>query len=589
MKRPAEQELPNWSAYLDRLGEQTKNSNAHGSETSRPTAPPPAAVQSDLQKAVEPKPGTAAGATENTAPINTRFSLGQWSYYFFAKLILFWKGAIAFHVLGNLAFAVFILIPASSRLWRKIKNALTVVLALILLYYDSWLPPVTRLFSQASLVSNFSFAYLVELISRFINLSLVGILVVAWGVFWVVSRRVRLGALVIACMAAVGLFQIFPGGKVAEKAMPDMDGIVQKFFADEAQRSISFSTPSANAVPFDVIFLHVCSLAWDDVRAVGLERHPLWKHFDILLEKFNSVASYSGPGAIHLLRATCGQQEHAHMYSPVPEKCYLMNSLLRSGFEPNLALNHDGKFDDFLGQVRMHGRLTAPALPLDGVEVAQYAFDESPIYDDLSVLNHWLAVRQKSNSQRVALYYNTISLHDGNHLFGTRASPNSLETYKARLSKLLDNMENFMQSLEMSGRRAVVVMVPEHGAAVRGDKRQIAGLREIPTPAITLVPVGIKVIGGDVQSDASTLAIDKPTSYLAISHIVNRMLQKSPFEKLQFSPSDYVVDLPVTKFVAQNENMTVTEHERHYYLRSGPKDWDEYAEFDTPVGGGVRK
>ena len=46
-----------------------------------------------------------------------------------------------------------------------------------------------------------------------------------------------------------------------------------------------------------------------------------------------------------------------------------------------------------------------------------------------------------------------------------------------------------MGELEASGRRAVVVLVPEHGAALRGDSAQIAGLREIPTPAITLVPV----------------------------------------------------------------------------------------------------
>ncbi len=179
--------------------------------------------------------------------------------------------------------------------------------------------------------------------------------------------------------------------------------------------------------------------------------------------------------------------------------------------------------------------MNIPPLPLNGITVAQHGFDDSPIYDDFSVLTRWLDNRQKSNSARVALFYNTISLHDGNHLTGPNSNLNSLDSYKIRLTKLLDDLEKFMQSLEKSGRRAVVAMVPEHGAAVRGDKMQIAGLREIPSPAITLVPVGIKVIGDNLQREGDTLMIDDTTSYLAVSHIVARMLEKSPFAKNSFS------------------------------------------------------
>ncbi|HEX5337929.1 MAG TPA: cellulose biosynthesis protein BcsG, partial [Gallionella sp.] len=126
--------------------------------------------------------------------------------------------------------------------------------------------------------------------------------------------------------------------------------------------------------------------------------------------------------------------------------------------------------------------------------------------------------------------------------------------------------------------------VPEHGAAVRGDKKQIAGLREIPTPAISLVPVGIKVIGGNTRREGDTLSIDQPSSYLAISHIVERMLQKSPFESSRFAPSEYVVDLPVTRFVAQNEQVTVAEYNHRYYLNRGSNVWEDYAEFNEAEG-----
>jgi cellulose synthase operon protein YhjU len=334
-------------------------------------------------------------------------------------------------------------------------------------------------------------------------------------------------------------------------------------------------------VPFDVIFIHVCSLSWDDIAAVGLEQHPLWQRFDFLFKKFNSAASYSAPAAIHLLRSTCGQQAHDRMYSPAPPNCYLMSSLQAVGFEPNLALNHTGKFDDFLSQVQMQGGLNVPMLSLDGLDVAQNAFNNSPVYDDLAVLNRWLKSRQKSGAPRVALYYNTVSLHDGNHLPGPRARPDTPETYRKRLVKFLDETEAFMQKLDESGRRAVVVMVPEHGAAVRGDKRQIAGLRDTPTPAITLVPVGIKVVGSN--REGNTLSIDHPTSYMAISSLVARMLEKSPYTSNKFLPSDYVADLPVTLFVAQTDKTTVAWYNQRYYLNNDSGGWENYAEFNTPA------
>ena len=61
---------------------------------------------------------------------------------------------------------------------------------------------------------------------------------------------------------------------------------------------------------------------------------------------------------------------------------------------------------------------------------------------------------------------------------------------------VLNDMATFVRQLEQSGRKAVVVVVPEHGAALLGDRMQIPGMREIPSPSITHVPVGIKLVGG---------------------------------------------------------------------------------------------
>jgi len=515
--------------------------------------------------------------------------LGKWNFYFLVKFLLLWKGMIGFHPLENLAFALFLLFPVQSSLGRKLKLSAAIFIATVLLYYDSWLPSINRVLSQASLLSHFDAAYLLELAGRFVNVPLLAMLFIAWVVFRLVMLRVRLGAIVVSTLTVMLVFQQFGQHSLAqenhthheaasetqENHKPDFDKVLSDFYSKEATRSVSFPTPSAEALPFDVIFMHICSLSWDDVKAMGLNRHPLWKRFDFLFTRFNSAASYSGPAAIRILRANCGQSSNDGVYQPASGQCYLMSSLKRSGFESNLVMNHDGHFDDFLSTVQAQ-HLNIPPMSLNGLLVAQHAFDEAPIYDDLSVLKHWLSLREESNNTRVALYYNTISLHDGNRLEGRALKLDSLATYKIRLAKLLDELSTFMVDLEQSGRRAVVVMVPEHGAAVRGDKMQIPGLREIPSPRITLVPVAIKVIGEGGSRQGETLMIDAETSYLAISEIVARMLKTSPFNGSAYKPADYVKDLPTTALVSQNENSVVLRNKGQYFWQQSNEDWAEY-------------
>lgn len=110
-----------------------------------------------------------------------------------------------------------------------------------------------------------------------------------------------------------------------------------------------------------------------------------------------------------------------------------------------------------------------------------HAFDGSPVRDDYETLAAWYAQRA-SIAGPVALYYNTISLHDGNRL--PNSSLSSIDSYPLRVNKLMSDFDRFADLIASSGRRAVIVFVPEHGAALRGDANQVAGLREIPTPRI---------------------------------------------------------------------------------------------------------
>lgn len=63
----------------------------------------------------------------------------------------------------------------------------------------------------------------------------------------------------------------------------------------------------------------------------------------------------------------------------------------------------------------------------------------------------------------------------------------------------------------------MVVVVPEHGGALKGDRMQVSGLRDIPSPSITDVPVGVKFFGMKAPHQGAPIVIEQPSSFTAIS------------------------------------------------------------------------
>jgi cellulose synthase operon protein YhjU len=165
------------------------------------------------------------------------------------------------------------------------------------------------------------------------------------------------------------------------------------------------------------------------------------------------------------------------------------------------------------------------------------------------------------------LYYNTISLHDGNKL---PSGDNSMRTYPRRAGKLLDDIDRFFDLLETSGRKVVVVIVPEHGAALHGDGVQIAGMREIPTPQITLAPVGVKFIG--MSADERQHVVNQSTSYLALASLLSNTLQQYQ-ENTALNVDALVKNLPETPYVAENESLAVMKYGANYYSRNSEGVW----------------
>ncbi|MDD9177282.1 cellulose biosynthesis protein BcsG [Aliivibrio finisterrensis] len=528
------------------------------------------------------------------------YGLGWWNIYFIIKIGLFTQDIIRFHPLENFAFVAFLLLPLKPRALKIIRQCIAVPIGLWLMHFDSFLPPLNRLWGQIGQLLQFNLSYLIELAGRFISPQAFLALFVLIFAYYFLNQVFRISVFVILALVYISLPQsIFnsqaketviaqqptitqtttPSQQSIDESGPVNDAVLNQakelFFKNEAQRRVTFPSV-APSTKFDLLFLSICSVAWDDIEIAGLENHPLFKEFDVMFDNFSAATSYSGPAVIRLLRASCGQETHQELFSaPSSKQCFLFDNLAKLGFQENLLLNHDGKFDDFLGLLKEDGDLQAPLMSQAGLEQYQSAFDGSPIYRDKEVLTRWLGNRENAQDSSVVALYNTISLHDGNRII--RASGKvGLVSYKLRLKNLLDDLYDFFQTLKASKRNVVVMLVPEHGAGMRGDKMQIAGMREIPSSTIVHTPVGMKIFGENITRTGDTVHINAESSYLAVSALVSRILAQDIYSQKTFDPKALTQGLPKTKMVAQNSGTTVMEYNNKPYVSLDGSTWSEY-------------
>lgn len=540
--------------------------------------------------------------------------MGIWNLYFILKLVLLWAGIIGFHVVPNFIFAVLLAIRLRPRWARILRQVIAVPVGAGLLYYDSNLPPFARFIEQLPALLQFRFSYIIELLGRFVSTRdwlLLAILVLA---YWIVNRWVRvttfvlLALLIVPGVLRVGtLVSVAPvvaaqgdttavaagstagggaaGGSANDVVVGDGDvppganpnAALNSFYARELSRSVTLPAQAGAGPDFDIIFLHICSLAQDDLDVDNLDNQPLLSRFDFVFKNFNSAASYSGPAAIRVLRAGCGQPTHKALYDPAGPQCYVMSDLKNLGFTPKLAMNHDGHFDNFMQEVKDNFNVQG-ITPFDNTHarVSMRAFDETPIHSDGDVLQAWWKQRTALPDKRVALYYNTISLHDGHRLEGSKLT--SVQSYPLRAKAMFDDFGRFIDTIAQSGRKAVVVFVPEHGAAIRGSKLQISGMREIPLPEITHVPVAVKLVGFGDSATASgagphtPVTISTPTSYLALMTLVSHLVATNPFAGTP-DLAQYANDLPQTAFVSANEQTTVMKYDSKMLIRGADGVW----------------
>ncbi|MGN1208856.1 MAG: cellulose biosynthesis protein BcsG [Duodenibacillus sp.] len=529
-----------------------------------------------------------------------RTAVGLWNVYFLAKFGLVWAGYLRFHTLGNLALFLLLLVPMKPGVLDKLRRLAALIGGAALIWHESWLPGWESIVENARALTGFSPRYMFELAWDFINWPMAASLAVLTVGYLLVRDYVRVTAVTVCLvvwLAARPLWQ--ETGLPAPRALPavsattapdpavfddtasataadakQIENWYRTFLAYEKDRRAALPDGiNAKDTPFDIVLLNVCSLSTDDLAAAGLTAHQALKRFDVRFEHFNSATSYSGPATLRLLTGACGQPSHDTLYGARRPDCELMNRLDALGFKQYLFMDHSGEYDDYLNTLRRQAGLT-PQLTKRRYPLKYMSFNDESIADTRAVLRHWLSTVRTAGDKRTVTLMNFIALHDGNRLpRHSRAEP-----FAPRAKAFLDALNGFMNDLEKSGRKTLLVLVPEHGAAVRGDTRQTARLRETPSPTITEVPTMVKFFGVK-RKDAVPVTVSGSTSYLALSELIGRVVEKNAFAP-GAAPLDVRAltrDLPRTHRVSENAQAKVLHFKGADYVKLHRADWEAYA------------
>ena len=521
--------------------------------------------------------------------------LGIWDVYFVLKFALAAFGYINLDFLGNALLMAWLLLPIDRRALRILRGGLGFVAAVVLIYSESWLPGIESIMANKAGITGFSLLYVTELSIDFINPQMVGWGLLALLLYFLLRNYLRLTFFTIVYFLGAVTFpfvqSLLPedapvqvAGTATSTQAPttgkaksdDLKAVGEWYSAfidyERERRATMPQGLSEKDTPFDILLLSICSLSNDDLAASQLDTHPVFNRFNIRFDEFNSATGYSGPALLRLLNGACGQPSHNDLYGERRTECEVMTRLGTLGYTQRLLMDHSGEYDNFLQSLRDKAGVTAP---LDNTKfpLRYMGFDDEEISDSLAVLRHWQRTQARSKDRRTVTLMNFIALHDGNRLPGRGRS----EPFKPRAKRMFDDLNTFMNELERSGRKVMLVIVPEHGAAVRGDKIQAPRLRDIPNLRITQVPVMVKFFGlKGLPTEA--IHVTGNTSYLALTSLIGKTLETDYFGKQGGSVplEDLVKDLPQTNPVSENGQAQVLKYKDRQYVRMNGGEWKPY-------------
>jgi cellulose synthase operon protein YhjU len=353
------------------------------------------------------------------------------------------------------------------------------------------------------------------------------------------------------------------------------DELLNRFYQQEAENRIVFSKPTT---PFDIIILQTCSLGWEDLNEAKIDPRSFFSQFDFLFTNFNSGDTYSIASAIRLLRGACGQGPRKNLYEEVSIACFPFESLRSFGYKTFTAYNHRGDYFGFDRDVGRFGRADPP-MNIATLKSERSFFGTTDVYRNYDVLKLWLNTH-RSDEFPLALYYNTLTLHSRSYPSKNEEwKHNNISTFQTSYRNLTTDLNLFFKDLSASNRRAIVVVVGEHGAALKETKLQGQTVREIPTPGVSLVPAAIKLFGPEFNSvpHNKSVTIKEPSGYPALYTLINSLLSSKVSDLDQKSLGRFSFNLPtLSQFVVSNNfGTTIRLSDELYYKTNDGKKWEK--------------
>ena len=500
-----------------------------------------------------------------------------WMFYFGAKILLCLLHHLKFDLFLNYLLGAYALLPlAMQKLgaepWQ-IKKArvphlvLGVVLAFLLLWHDTYFPPLQEVIRYLSdpgerPTGEFAGDFVKGYLWNPETLALLGLFAACIGI----QKIKRAPRYVFGALALITF-----GMKVssASNGSPsDLEkSILQKNSGLKAHTPIL--APKEGEEPFDVILIQLCSMSWEDLTLVGLDQDPFFSRFEVLFTRFNTATGYSTPAGLRLLRSTCGQVSHTDLFQETPPECQLLENLKRAGYGTHTVFNHQGTLSTKMAHIISKLSGAAAPMALDSFKPESVSYDGTPIYNNFEVLNSWWKKRIDSKEVRSALYYDTVSLHTGAH---SNTDPewwkeSHLDHYRKSARKTFSELSRFFELIEASGKKALVLVVSEHGAALQGSPMQRAELRDIPLPSISTVPMGAFWIGKSGSTGTEQIKIETPVTYPVVPMLINEAIQARTFDPKALRA------LPPSPFLAENENAATLIQNHHLYYRAKDGKW----------------
>ncbi|MFI3298156.1 MAG: cellulose biosynthesis protein BcsG [bacterium] len=155
------------------------------------------------------------------------YGLGWWNIYLIIKIGLFTQDIIRFHPLENFAFVAFLLLPLKPRALKIIRQCIAVPIGLWLMHFDSFLPPLNRLWGQIGQLLQFNLSYLIELAGRFISPQAFLALFVLIFAYYFLNQVFRISVFVILALVYISLPQSIFNSQAKETVIAQQPTITQ--------------------------------------------------------------------------------------------------------------------------------------------------------------------------------------------------------------------------------------------------------------------------------------------------------------------------------------------------------------------------